>query len=160
MRSSSRFPAHNGSVTTPDTSALTSPATGVNGWAGTSYGLLTVHRFPVGDTLLEFPRGGAGAGEDAAAAAVREMVEEMGPAWAGATLKRLGTIHPDSGLLTTEVTVYAAHLDYAPDTGHVEGITGAAQVWVSASGMPQLIGSGAITDAMTLAALALAVCAR
>ena len=91
---------------------------------------------------------------------MREAVEEMGPAWAGATLKRLGVIHPDSGLLTTEVAVYAAHLDAVPDTDHVEGITGAAQKWVPASALPQLISSGAITDAMTLSALTLAVCAH
>ena len=134
-------------------------ATGVNGWAGTSYGLLAVHRFPVGATLLEFPRGGADAGEGYLTAAIREAVEELGPCWGGATYQRLGLIHPVSGLLTTEVAVYAAHLAQAPAADHVEDITGAAQVWVPAARFPELIAAGRITDAMTLSALALASCA-
>ena len=131
-------------------------ATGVNGWDGVSYGMLAVHRFPVGATLLELPRGGADAGEGYLTAAIREAVEELGQCWGGATYQRLGLLHPDSGLLTTEVAVYTAHLQQAPAAGHVEEITGAAQVWIPAEQMPALIAGGNITDAMTLAALTLA----
>lgn len=135
-------------------------ATGGNGWAGTSYGLLTVHRFPVGATLLEFPRGGADAGEGYLTAAIREAVEELGPCWARADYRRLGLLHPDSELLTTQVAVYAAHLEHAPAADHVEDITGAAQVWVPVEQLAELIAVGRITDAMTLSALTLASCGR
>ncbi|GAA1747301.1 NUDIX hydrolase [Kocuria aegyptia] len=135
-------------------------ADGVAGIPGTSYGLLAVHRFPVSATLLEFPRGGADAGEGYLTAAIREAVEELGPYWARADYRRLGLLHPDSGLLTTQVAVYAAHLEHAPAAGHIEDITGATQVWIPAGQLTELITGGRISDAMTLAALALASCGR
>lgn len=135
-------------------------AVGAAGHPGLSYGMLAVHRFPVDATLLEFPRGGADAGEGYLTAAIREAVEELGPCWASADYARLGLIHPDSGLLTTEVAVYAAHLEQAPAADHVEDITGAQQVWVPAGQLPELIAAGRITDAMTLSALTLAAHSR
>lgn len=126
------------------------------GWEGTSCGLLEVPRFPVGSTLLEFPRGGCEPGEDPEAAAAREAVEELGPGWERATFKRLGVMYPDSGLLTTEMTVYAARLDTVPDPGHVESLTAAAQQWIPISSVPTLVATGRIADGMTLAAITLA----
>jgi ADP-ribose pyrophosphatase len=135
---------------------LVVPMIGASGWAGASIGLLQVHRFPVGRTLLEFPRGGCEPGEEPEEAARREAVEELGDGWAYTRLQHLGVLYPDSGLLTTQMTVYAAHLETVPDPGHVKSLTGATQQWVSISKASALVATGHITDGMTLAAITLA----
>lgn len=115
-------------------------------------GLVRQYRYPVGDFTLEFPRGGA---DDLTLdEAARELIEETGLAYKSAVL--LGTIRPDTGILTTEVAVWkTVHGKEHLRPGHVEDETGAKIEWYSYGELLGMIRRGNITCGMTLAALGL-----
>lgn len=115
-------------------------------------GLVRQYRYPTGEFTLEFPRGGS---DDLSLdEAARELIEETGLDYRAAT--RLGTLRPDTGILTTQVAVWktmhsAEHLR----PGHVEDETGAKVEWYSYGELLGMIRNGKITCGMTLAAVAL-----
>lgn len=115
-------------------------------------GLVRQYRYPAGQFTLEFPRGGS---EDLSLdEAARELVEETGLDYTSGTL--LGTLRPDTGILTTEVAVWkTVHGKEHLRPGHVEDETGAKIEWYSYGELLGLIRGGKITCGMTLAALAL-----
>lgn len=122
-------------------------------YRGSAYiGLVRQYRYPIGYHTLEFPRGGSltlGLEE-----AARELAEETGLQYRSAT--RVGTLRPDTGLLTTEVAVWkTVHqaTDIRPD--HIEHETGATVHWFSHGEVLGMIAGGKITCGMTLAAFAL-----
>lgn len=120
---------------------------------GTAYlGLVRQYRYPIGYHTMEFPRGAALslAVEEVA----RELAEETGLQYRSAA--RVGTLRPDTGLLTTEVAVWkTVHdaTDVRPD--HLERETGATVHWFSLGEVTGMIAAGKITCGMTLAAFAL-----
>lgn len=115
-------------------------------------GLVRQYRYPLKDFSLEFPRGGS---DDLSLdEAARELVEETGLEFHSAT--RLGTLRPDTGILTTEVAVWktihgASHLH----PGYIEDETGASIEWYGFGEILGMVRSGRITCGMTLAALAM-----
>lgn len=115
-------------------------------------GLVRQYRYPVNDFTLEFPRGGSkdlGLSE-----AARELAEETGLTVASAT--QLGTIWPDTGLLSTQVAVWkTSHDSHGFKPGHVEDETGARVHWYTHGEIIGLMRRGKIRCGMTLAALAL-----
>lgn len=115
-------------------------------------GLVRQYRYPTGAFTLEFPRGGS---EDLSLdEAARELIEETGLDYSSAT--RLGTLRPDTGILTTEVAVWkTVHGKEHLRPGHVEDETGAKVEWHSYGEILGLIRGGKITCGMTLAALSL-----
>ncbi|WP_443047024.1 NUDIX hydrolase [Streptomyces sp. NBC_00267] len=99
----------------------------------------------------EIPRGFAEPGEKPEETAAREMKEELD---VGITrMERLGLIHPDTGLLTYSVPLYAAIVDRPPIPEGSEGIDDVRVVTLSEAEV--MIESEEITDSFTLAALCL-----
>jgi 8-oxo-dGTP pyrophosphatase MutT (NUDIX family) len=115
-------------------------------------GLVRQYRYPTGSFTLEFPRGGS---DDLSLdEAARELIEETGLDYGSAT--RLGTLRPDTGILTTEVSVWKTmHGKEHLRPGHVEDETGAKVEWHSYGEILGLVKGGKITCGMTLAALTL-----
>lgn len=108
-------------------------------------------RYAVGRTTLELPRGGTD--EDTLAGVIREVSEELGIKGVSPVL--LGTIHPDTGLLTTEIDVYLVNTEGAPPAKHREAATGLEAVWAEPGEIAGWIRNGGITCGITLASLAL-----
>lgn len=115
-------------------------------------GLVRQYRYPAEEFTLEFPRGGS---EDLSLdEAARELVEETGLDYNSGTL--LGTLRPDTGILTTRVAVWkTVHGPEHLRPGHVEDETGARVEWYSYGELLGMIRGGKITCGMTLAALGL-----
>lgn len=116
-------------------------------------GLVSQYRYPVGEFTLEFPRGGAEE-MDERAAALRELTEETG--LIGESITRLGSIRPDTGLLSTEISVWKTMQSVrSPQDLYMEELTGCTLQWVSAAAFPGLISNGKVTCGITLAAYAI-----
>ena len=84
--------------------------------------------------------------------ALRELREETGMACANGKL--IGVIYPDTGVLTTRVGVVRACADCADPSDETDGEVDEAR-WVDQTQLAQMIRSGELADAMTLAALRL-----
>ncbi|MFJ5635263.1 NUDIX hydrolase [Streptomyces goshikiensis] len=97
----------------------------------------------------EIPRGGGSAGLDGEENAAKELQEEIGAP--PRELISLGTLHPDTGILASEVELYAARIDAVGDLESGEGVRHARTVTFAEA--EQMAASGRITDALTLAAL-------
>lgn len=115
------------------------------------WGLVRQYRYPAAEYSLEFPRG---ASKDLSAAeAARELVEETG--LTSASVRHLGEIRPDTGILTTRVAIWHTPMPLnALGHEHEEASSGARLIWVEDAEMRHLVRSGQITCAMTLAAYA------
>jgi 8-oxo-dGTP pyrophosphatase MutT (NUDIX family) len=115
-------------------------------------GLVRQYRYPAREFTLEFPRGGSA--DLSLDEAARELIEETGLDYRSGTL--LGTLRPDTGILTTEVAVWkTVHGIEHVRPGHVEDETGAKVEWYSIGELTGMVGNGRITCGMTLAAIAL-----
>lgn len=101
---------------------------------------------------LEFPRGGADQGESSAVAAAREMVEETGIWTEPQRLRKVGTIHPDTGILSNTVDVYVSTVQEGAQEDPEDGVE---LVWLSYGEVLGAITAGKITCGITLASLAL-----
>ncbi|MGW1540540.1 NUDIX hydrolase [Streptomyces sp. NPDC002309] len=95
----------------------------------------------------EAPRGMGSPDTSAAASAARELHEEIGAH--AKELISLGELHPDSGILGSQVELYAARIDGTGDLDTAEGIRRTATVPRTA--VEEMIANGAITDAFTIA---------
>lgn len=118
-------------------------------------GLVRQFRPAIGREMLEFPRGGTS--DLTSSEAAREMLEETGMSPAG-DLLRLGTLFPDTGLLTTEVSVWAVRVDeesVARSAEHQEEHSGARTEWLSSGALAGKVMRGEIVCGMTLASAAL-----
>lgn len=73
--------------------------------------LVEVYRAALDRVVLETPRGFLEEGETGREGALRELVEETGLAIASKDLIDLGVIYPDSGIMNTEVPLFAVKLD-------------------------------------------------
>lgn len=108
------------------------------------------YRYPVEKELLEIPAGGIDHGEDPAQAAARELQEEIG--YFPQNLKRLGGFYSAPGFCTEYLHLYlATGLTYNPlvaeDTAEIEVVK------IATSDIPELITSGKICDAKSIAGL-------
>jgi 8-oxo-dGTP pyrophosphatase MutT (NUDIX family) len=115
-------------------------------------GMVRQYRYPVKEFTLEFPRGGSK--DLSLSEAARELAEETGLTVASA--RQLGTIWPDTGILSTEVAVWKTNHDSKGlKPGHVEDETGVHVHWHTHGEIIGLMRRGQIRCGMTLAALAL-----
>ncbi|MCX4639085.1 NUDIX hydrolase [Streptomyces sp. RPA4-5] len=121
------------------------------------------YRYPIGEVSLEFPRGGCETDEDPAVAAVRELREETGFDCAPSALRPLGVIHAETGLIESDVHVFAAEVHPtgsagAPSAAEPEAMESVAEpLWASRTEVVKWLQSGSVTCGVTLAALALAI---
>jgi ADP-ribose pyrophosphatase len=114
--------------------------------------LLLVNQFrqAVGKELLEIPAGGIEPGEDATAAVRRELSEETG--YLPEKVERLGGFYSSPGYSTEYLHLYLA-TDLKPNQLYAEDTESIEVVRVPASEIPDLIFSGHICDAKSIAGL-------
>ena len=114
--------------------------------------LVNQYRTPLGKNLLEIPAGVIEKKEDAEAAAIREMQEETG--YKPQNLVFLAGFHTSPGFSTEYLHLYLA-TDLIPSSLHAEDTAGIELVRVPVSQITELITSGRIQDAKTIAGLLL-----
>jgi ADP-ribose pyrophosphatase len=112
--------------------------------------LVKQFRKPVEKELLEIPAGGIDAGEDAEAAVIREMREETG-LWPQ-RVERLGGFYSSPGFCSEYLYLYLA-TELTPSQLYAEDTAGIEVVRVPITQIPELITSGRICDAKSIAGL-------
>jgi ADP-ribose pyrophosphatase len=112
--------------------------------------LVKQFRKPVEKEMLEIPAGGIDAGEDAEAAVIREMQEETG--YLPKEVERLGGFYSTPGFCTEYLYLYLA-TDLVPSRLHAEDTDDIELVRVPLKDIPELISSGKIEDAKSIAGL-------
>jgi len=112
--------------------------------------LVRQFRYPVGKFLLEVPAGGIDAGEEPPDCVRRELQEEIG--YLPKKIKKLGGFYAIPGYGTEYLYCYLA-TDLVPSRLAAEDTEGIELVTVSTNQIPQLIASGEICDAKSIAAL-------
>jgi ADP-ribose pyrophosphatase len=118
--------------------------------------LLKQFRYPTQEWSWEFPGGFVGAAESPEQAARRELVEETG--LVAGELREVGRFRPIPGLSPQQTVVYLSPLDDArlhtrSPAEFVDDIEGLRVVdWLT---LRRMIGSGEISDGITLTSLAL-----
>lgn len=121
----------------------------------TYFGFVTQFRHTTLDTTLEFPRGGANAGETHLEAAARELAEETGYVVEAGHGVDLGPIWPDTGIVRSDVRAALftiTGLPGVPSPDETEGDLGFH--WLSVGNILGAIASNRIVCGMTLSAWA------
>ena len=112
--------------------------------------LVNQFRKPVEKELLEIPAGGIDDGEDAEAAVYRELQEEIG--YLPQKVERLGGFYSAPGYCTEYLHLYLA-TDLTPSQLYAEDTESIEVVPVPIEQIPDLITSGRICDAKSIAGL-------
>jgi ADP-ribose pyrophosphatase len=112
--------------------------------------LVRQYRRAIDKELLEIPAGGIDPGEDAEAAVVREMQEEIG--YRPGKITRLGGFYSSPGFCNEYLTLYLAN-DLVPARLFAEDTAGIEVVRVPVSELAALATSDKIEDAKTVAGL-------
>lgn len=107
-------------------------------------------RYPVGKSLLEIPAGGIDPGEELIDCVRRELQEEIG--YLPKKIERLGGFYSIPGYGTEYLYCYLA-TDLVPSRLMAEDTQSIELVRVPQNQIPQLIASGEISDAKSIAAL-------
>lgn len=111
-------------------------------------GLVRQYRPALDRDLWELPRGGAESASSRQEAR-RELAEETGAL--AVDLVSLGVLHPDSGLLESQVELFFAELD--PDVPFSAVAEVSAVRWVPVPELLASVADGTLTDAFTVAAV-------
>ncbi len=119
--------------------------------SNTMVGLVCQFRYPVGKEMWEIPRG-FGEFRDSREDALRELREETGIQVMPEMLVDLGLIHPDSGILATEVQLFAARCDNVSGQESTRDVETADFRWFTIEKVSSLVEDAAITDSFTLCA--------
>ena len=119
--------------------------------------LVRQFRQATGKELLEVPAGGINTGEDTAKAACRELQEETG--YFPQKLSELGGFYSAPGYCTEFLHLYLA-TDLTSDPLQADDTEDIELVRVALSDIPELITSGNICDAKSIAGLLRVYCYR
>lgn len=115
-------------------------------------GLIRAYRHPFGDYLWEIARGFVDAKETPIAAALRELREETGLSATEQSLKSLGALAPEPGVLDARILLFAAE-NCARSAGAVESDIGHQEIrYFTPAGLAGLIERGEVLDPCTLVA--------
>jgi len=112
--------------------------------------LVKQFRTPVGKSLLEIPAGGIDPGEDPETAVRRELQEEIG--FLPRKLEKMVGFYSAPGYCTEYLHLYLA-TELTPSRLYAEDTEGISIVRVTAGQVPELISSGEICDAKSIAGL-------
>lgn len=112
------------------------------------------YRVALGVLSLELPRGYGEAGENSLQAAIREAYEETGYAIRPERIMQLGSVYPNSAILSTSVDLFCAEVDKSDRTGSTDGEV-EELVRVPVAELRDLLRSGVLRDSFTLSALCL-----
>jgi len=112
--------------------------------------LVRQYRRAIDKELLEIPAGGIDPGEDAEAAVIREMQEEIG--YRPSRIERLGGFYSTPGFCNEYLSLYLA-TDLVPSRLYAEDTAGIEVVRVPVSELAALATSDKIEDAKTVAGL-------
>ena len=116
--------------------------------------MVTQHRFPVNQVLLELPAGKLSKGEDPLLCAVRELEEETG--YKSENVKLLGSIYTTPGYSTEKLWIYLAK-DLKPgDHNREEGEFGMEVFELPFTEVEKKIYNGEIVDGKTICGIYLA----
>ena len=110
--------------------------------------LIKIFRHPTRQWSIEIPRGFGEAGLSPEEIAQKEISEEV-----GGKIKKvvsLGVIHNNTGLDSSNVSLYLAYLDEVGIPRKAEGIT--EIIWVTVNEIEKMISNGQITDSFTISA--------
>src|SRR5262249_11900929 len=113
-------------------------------------GLVRQYRHAVAEDVWEIPRGN-GDSADPEAEARRELQEETG--LRPLELTALGTTHPNSAILATRVSLFAARCAPTPGDTSPDASEQLEFRWFAIETAMEAAGAGQIADAMTLSAL-------
>ena len=116
--------------------------------------MVTQHRFPVNQVLLELPAGKLSKGEDPLLCAVRELEEETG--YKSDNVKLLGSIYTTPGYSTEKLWIYLAKELKPGDHNREEGEFGMQVFEYSIEEVERKINSGEIVDGKTICGIYLA----
>jgi len=112
--------------------------------------LVRQYRKAVEKELLELPAGGIDPGEDSETAVRREMQEETG--YLPGSVKKLGSFYSTPGYCTEYLHLYLA-TELTPSRLYAEDTAGITLVRVPFKDIPDLLTSGKIEDAKSIAGL-------
>lgn len=116
--------------------------------------MVTQHRYPMNEILIELPAGKLGKGEDPQLCAVRELEEETG--YKSDNIKELGSIYTTPGYSTEKLWIYLAK-DLKPgDHNREEGEAGMEVFEFSLKEVEEKIYNGEIVDGKTICGIYLA----
>lgn len=104
--------------------------------------------------LIEAPRGYGEKKESSRESAARELFEETGYQIKLSQLKHIGTIQPNSAILSSTLPIFHARVDNLLDVSAIDSEISEV-VYIPTDQIMNAIARGEITDGITLAALAL-----
>ena len=116
--------------------------------------LVRQYRKPVERVLLEIPAGGMESGEDALVCARRELEEETG--FSAERWEELGFFYTSPGFCTEQMHLYLA-TELRPAKNAADDDENIEVVRVPLASVPELIASGEVCDAKSIAGLLIAL---
>ncbi len=116
--------------------------------------LVRQYRKPVERVLLEIPAGGMESGEDALVCARRELEEETG--FSAERWEELGFFYTSPGFCTEQMHLYLA-TELRPAKNAADDDENIELVRVPLTSVPELIASGEVCDAKSIAGLLIAL---
>ena len=116
--------------------------------------LVRQYRKPVERVLLEIPAGGMESGEDALVCARRELEEETG--FSAERWEELGFFYTSPGFCTEQMHLYLA-TELRPAKNAADDDENIELVRVPLTSIPELIASGEVCDAKSIAGLLIAL---
>lgn len=112
------------------------------------------YRRAIDSVVIELPRGYGENSEDSLSTAIRESYEETGYQIAQQNLKKIGSINPNSAILTSCIDIYLAHVTLS-DLKKKHDNEVIELVEIDINEIMDMISTGLVKDAFSLSAISL-----